>query len=396
MKYHHQLRCGVLALCLGGGLPGLANAVEEVQPSHITDTLILQHNVPGLRPEMLDWWWDNLTDEADYQNWHPQDHGDFYWINGPDNTQDLPYSAYAQYQITEYIAGHEVPSVVTYMPKEMAQDWVSGGDWILTEKRFTESSSDEPGWVLRQYQVNDDLDGVTVTYRYHLPDDIDEIYPGYREAFAEHLQQEMEYLADFLPDRFLTEYIQAVHRNRGTFTVTQTGWLEKTVVVDQEIIGITPAMMDWWWDNIADTARYMQWHPTAHISFEWESPPSDPTSDTYSVGAVQIVEEYLGPYYSELVITWLDPEGAKDLVEYDHYLYGQTELKLFRGLFQQTLLHEYTWNNTGDGILMRSTFTIPSFLDWVLWGFSKQLGYHALEEMQFLPHFLPELYESRP
>jgi hypothetical protein len=36
------------------------------------------------------------------------------------------------------------------------------------------------------------------------------------------------------------------------------------LVIEQPIGKLTPEMLDWWWDNIKDTARYHRWHPTAH------------------------------------------------------------------------------------------------------------------------------------
>jgi uncharacterized protein YqeY len=43
---------------------------------------------------------------------------------------------------------------------------------------------------------------------------------------------------------------------------------------------------------------------------------------------------------------------------------------------------------------MRSTFTIPSFFDFFLPGFSRELAHHAQQEMQFLQYFLPELFRK--
>ena len=122
--------------------------------------------------------------------------------------------------------------------------------------------------------------------------------------------------------------------------------------------------------------------------------PLQPDERAYSVGAVQEVSEYIGRFRSTLLITWLDPDDARDKVTYDHWLYAKTDLKALRGIFPQRLIHEYRMNDTNDGILMRSTFTIPSFFDFFLPGFSRSLGHHALEEMQFLQYFLPALFEK--
>jgi hypothetical protein len=41
------------------------------------------------------------------------------------------------------------------------------------------------------------------------------------------------------------------------------------LVVDHSLLGVTPEMIDWWWDNIDTTERYKLWHPKDHQSFEW-------------------------------------------------------------------------------------------------------------------------------
>ena len=148
-----------------------------------------------------------------------------------------------------------------------------------------------------------------------------------------------------------------------------------------------------WWDNIDDTSRYKRWHPTAHRSFQWQVPPSQPDQLAYSVGAVQWVVEDIGPYRSSLLITWLDPAEAADQVEYEHWIYVKTDLKVLAGILPQRLIHEYQWNDADDGIVMRSSFTVPRFFDVIMPGFSDRLAEHALQEMQFLPNFLPELFE---
>ena len=43
------------------------------------------------------------------------------------------------------------------------------------------------------------------------------------------------------------------------------------LVVHHELEGVTPEMIDWWWDNIDTTERYAMWHPGSHLSFEWEA-----------------------------------------------------------------------------------------------------------------------------
>jgi hypothetical protein len=38
---------------------------------------------------------------------------------------------------------------------------------------------------------------------------------------------------------------------------------------------------------------------------------------------------------------------------------------------------------------------VPFFLNWVMPGFTDELGKHALQEMQMLQYFLPELFAEQ-
>ena len=122
------------------------------------------------------------------------------------------------------------------------------------------------------------------------------------------------------------------------------------------------------------------------------SGPDHPGDLEYSVGAVQKVREFIGPYRSDLLITWLDPANAPNRIEYGDYVFAKTDLAMLSGIFPQRMFHEYEANAAGDGIFMRSTFIIPSFLDLFQPGFSTYLAEHARQEMQMLQYFLPVLF----
>jgi hypothetical protein len=97
-------------------------------------------------------------------------------------------------------------------------------------------------------------------------------------------------------------------------------------------------MIDWWWDNIKDTARYHRWHPTAHQTFTWTMAPKNSADLKYDVGAVQQIVEVIGNP-TTLDITWLDPANVPIPLTYDHFVYGSTMLD--GTPFGGFLLHEY-------------------------------------------------------
>ena len=386
---------GAVALTTANASPHSTS--NTFDPSQYNTMVSAEQNVVGVAPEMLDWWWDNIQTTERFQQWEPNDHESFTLLVPPSDPNSLDYSVGTKQQTVEYIGGFQVTTDVTWMDPALAADVAEYDHWLLAKvdiEALTYLSIPSEGWLLYEYKANEDLDGSQVRTTVWLPEGVSASFPGYAQALENHFTSEMQNLPDFLPDLFQQEFMEGELETRGSYTITKNGFWLKTVVVDQEIKQLTPEMMDWWWDNINTSARYKQWNPTAHLSFEWVTPPEQPNEIAYSVGAVQRVSEYIGTYKSNLLITWLDPEGAADQVEYSHWMYAQTDLDGLSNIFPQTLVHEYQLNAAGDGIVMRSTFTIPSFFDWIMPKFSRELAQHALQEMQCLQYFLPELFQQ--
>jgi hypothetical protein len=383
-------------MAFSGVLLAAASAQAAPEPEAYESVVSLRQEVIGVVPQMLDWWWDNIRTAKRFRQWAPYEHLEFQLLDSPAAPNNLTYSVGTRLRETTYLGGFPVTTTLS---------WRSPDLWPATDEdthRFVAEMSfdgmedlSEPGngWLIHEYGYSDSLDGTIIDTTVLLPDVVTSAYPGYEAALSDHIRNEMQNLPDFLPDLFNEEFVGEELESRGSFTVTWQGLWQKKIVVDQEIKGLLPEMLSWWWDNINTTARYKLWHPTAHTSFEWVQVPEHPDRLEYSPGAVQEVREFLGPYSAPLLITWLDPAEVKDKVSYDHWLYAKTDLVFLRNILPQTLIHEYQKNEADDGIVMRSTFTIPSFFDLIMPGFSRQLGKHALQEMQFLQYFLPEIFE---
>jgi hypothetical protein len=43
-----------------------------------TIALVMDHDLPNVAPEMIDWWWDNINHDS-YKLWHPKEHHAFEW-----------------------------------------------------------------------------------------------------------------------------------------------------------------------------------------------------------------------------------------------------------------------------------------------------------------------------
>lgn len=165
-------------------------------------------------------------------------------------------------------------------------------------------------------------------------------------------------------------------KTHKTFWKTNEGW---KVIVDHKIEGVTPQMIDWWWDHIDTTTRYRFWHPTDHISFGWICPPSE----VGHVGAIHRVVEYLDgkpETPATIDIRWED--ASRVSTEYAHVL-----LATVSGDVKGELMHEY--EAMPGGIRMRSHFTISGpFPEAMI----EALIIHNQQEMQNFSLFLPALH----
>jgi len=157
------------------------------------------------------------------------------------------------------------------------------------------------------------------------------------------------------------------------------------LVVEHELQGVTPEMIDWWWDHINNTERYKLWHPEDHVSFEWGVPPSKHGH----VGVVHIVIEKIGETPPiKMRIRWEDPSSVPISTTYSHVLaasiIGHDEKPLL------WIVHEYGAESYGTR--MRSTFRFPAKMpSFILDAMRK----HNEEEMGQFPKFLPKLYKQK-
>ena len=154
------------------------------------------------------------------------------------------------------------------------------------------------------------------------------------------------------------------------------------LVVDHILPGVTPEMIDWWWDNIDTTERYKLWHPKDHKSFQWEISPKKG-----HIGAVQRVEENIGELPTTLRIRWEDPSSSPIPIEYDHALVGS----ILDPNDNPTgyALHEY--ESIENGTKLRTTFRLPAIVPKQ---FIEALRKHNKEEMGEFVNFLPRLFEE--
>lgn len=152
------------------------------------------------------------------------------------------------------------------------------------------------------------------------------------------------------------------------------------VVEHDELVGVTPEMIDWWWVNMEK--GYPLWEPNDHKSFVWEVPPPE---GGY-LGAIQIAEERMGPMPPmKIRIRWDDPDDCPIPRTYEHAIVASGINP--EGKVQAMILHEY--EKSPKGTRMRSTMR---FLGPVPPALPEIWKKHDKAEVSTFPNFLPDLY----
>lgn len=178
---------------------------------------------------------------------------------------------------------------------------------------------------------------------------------------------------------------EAVARINGLVTnlvVKRSKGETKDLVIDHELLGVTPEMIDTWWVIMSDTDRYKLWHPKDHVWAELEV-----KEEGGQTILIQHVLEKIGGVPSLLNLRLEDPETLSIPKDYSHVVAGS--LLDLSGTPYAWTLHQY--EEMPGGTRMRSTFRIPAKAPGF---FVKGLRKHNKEEMGQFPKFLPELYKE--
>jgi hypothetical protein len=154
------------------------------------------------------------------------------------------------------------------------------------------------------------------------------------------------------------------------------------LVIDHELEGVEPEMIDWWWKNMVDPPYYKWWHPEDHISIEWEVPPVREGN----IGAIHIAGERIGEFpAARLRIQVVDPAASPIAATYG---YVRATCIIDADDNPVTwIVHEY--ESCAGGTRMRSTFRLSADTPQ---RFVYALRKHNKEEMGQFPKFLPKLY----
>jgi hypothetical protein len=188
----------------------------------------------------------------------------------------------------------------------------------------------------------------------------------------------------------------------------ESGWkrLDTGVIniaVRTHMIGVTPAMIDWWISFLHHSEEYRWWHPRDHVFSDWEA-GCEPGEH---LGRTHLAHEYIGPHLYKLKIHFRDPGEILDKRRFPEAKVG-TAIYGYVGVIGEDawfgrLLHLI--QETPEGCVMRSRFwlgeidPVPNpkstheMLEKLV---PDELGAglfaHCCEEMSILAGFLPTVY----
>jgi hypothetical protein len=157
----------------------------------------------------------------------------------------------------------------------------------------------------------------------------------------------------------------------------------KDLVINHEIPGVTPEMIDAWWFIMSDTEIYGLWHPKDHFWARLEI-KKEAGKETFT----QHVLENIGGIPSLLHIRAEDPNTISIPKEYSHVFTASSLNE--SGIPYAWIMHQY--EEMPGGTRMRSTFRIPTRTPEF---FVRALHRHNQEEMSQFSKFLPELCKKK-
>ncbi len=178
---------------------------------------------------------------------------------------------------------------------------------------------------------------------------------------------------------------EAIARFNGMITdwvIKRSKSETKDLVIEHELLGVTPEMIDAWWAIMSDTDNYKLWHPKDHVWARLEV--KEEGGETI---ITQHVLEKIGGMPSLLHMRPVDPSTLSIPKQYSHVVAGSSLDR--NGVPYAWTQHQY--EEMPGGTRMRSTFRIPAKAPGF---FVRGLRKHNREEMGEFPKFLPQLLKE--
>ena len=115
------------------------------------------------------------------------------------------------------------------------------------------------------------------------------------------------------------------------------------LVIEHELSGVTPEMLDWWWDNM-DNDTYKLWNPQDHIALEWQIH----SSQVGHAGAIHMACESISDIPAHILrIRWEEPDAALITPIYSHVNVGSSLAAGTDDIPLGSAVHEYEETSHG-------------------------------------------------
>jgi hypothetical protein len=151
--------------------------------------IIANHELHGVAPEMIDWWWDHIDTTERYKLWHPTDHISFKWLVSPAQQGHVG----AVQRIEEFLNGIPETPATLDIRWEDAKD----ADAEYSHVLLATVTGDAQGNLMHEYEVAPF--GTRMRSHFHLAPETPEEIVG---ALYEHNKQEMQNFTTFLPELY--------------------------------------------------------------------------------------------------------------------------------------------------------------------------------------------------
>jgi hypothetical protein len=161
-------------------------AFSKGQP--LDQLLVVEHQIQGVTPEMITWWWSHIQDTPRYKLWHPYDHLSFAWeippISGHVGTIQVVREKIGGIPITLRIRFDDPIGIRTDYAYMLAGSILNDDDGVIS--RVTHEYESAPC-------------GTKMRSTFYLPRTL---YRVLHNGLRQHNIEEMSYLSKFLPDLY--------------------------------------------------------------------------------------------------------------------------------------------------------------------------------------------------
>ena len=156
------------------------------------------HEIVGVTPQAIDWWWDHIDSSERYRLWHPTDHVSFEWLISPAEHGHIG----AIHRVTEFLDGTpEQPLRLEIRWEDPAKAVAAEYAHVLLATGRSEGDLFN-ATLMHEYEDNEGIGGTRMRSHFWFPAQAPQTAVA---ALYRHNRQEMANLSTFLPGLYRTK-----------------------------------------------------------------------------------------------------------------------------------------------------------------------------------------------